>query len=122
MEFFSPEHFHSNKEEQGENNKNNIKPSLQTEQGERNKNKIQPSLQTKDSGSDTDDETLRHYEESKPRRPVIMHFAWTQSAIDSDHGPIEGRSRSHVMRHLLTELRRNNRAPRLDQNRLHAVG
>lgn len=27
-----------------------------------------------DSGSDTDGETLRHYEESRPRKPVIKHF------------------------------------------------
>lgn len=61
------------------------------------------------SGSDTDGEMLRHYEETNSRVPVIMNFQWTPRVADSNQGPSEAASTSAPRRRLPQELRKNNR-------------
>lgn len=62
-----------------------------------------------DSGSDSDGELLRQYEQQRPCLPVVKTFTWVSCQIDLDNGPIEGGPPAILPRRLPLEFRRHGR-------------
>jgi hypothetical protein len=64
-----------------------------------------------DSGSDSDGEVLREYEQQRPRVPVVKTFSWVPLKIDLNNGPVEGGTPAIAPRRLPLEVRRRCRLP-----------